>query len=242
MTTRKRQRRIELRVQQAIEELSDAGASPTQIHGDLEARGLAVPDVRTVQRIVRERAGDPSEEWRFNPLTATEDDRSALDALAYLVLWSEGRRQTITEAEAAAVVGLRRAAPDLPDQFTFRLARFYLSRRAKGSGTFDLDLWLALGPWRSDAARARYEVAVRGGLPRAPIDRSGPELRSAVSTNLPTAMLAALRQARPDVQVAGPPDSSGVTQESDPALVEDVAARALSRFLADLDKPKEESS
>jgi hypothetical protein len=160
-----------------IQRLAIEDWSPSQIHKCLEKyqREAGIkdppPDVRTVQRIVRQvRASDPSGPW--SPANGELSDvRAVLDVLAAVIEHTEGRTISLTNGEALWVERLNRAAPGLPPLEAWRLARLYLARAARNDSTEDLDVLLAFAPWRrAEEGWARYHrvTTVVGRVPRAP--------------------------------------------------------------------------
>jgi hypothetical protein len=222
------QRRIDPAIEAMIHDLAGFGYAPAQIERTIRARFGAdrTPLLRTVQRIVREDVpADSGRSWSFIPPAAADEDRFVLEVLADVVEWSDGRRTTLSEAEAAAIVGIRRVAPELPPRLTYRLARYYMGRSQAQQATSDLDLWLAFEPWRDDASRARYEVVVDQGAPRAPIDQSLSELKVSTAEALKAALLERFRETHPEVPVTGSlprprTDSPAQPAQTDPAVVE----------------------
>ena len=185
MTTRRRlDGTVDLEARHLIE-TTDMRAAEIQRTLELKFGPNRSPQLRTVQRMVRElRAADASSVWSASPAEATSDDRHALEVLAAVIVGTGGSRTTLTQTEAAHAVGIRSLAPDLDAWLTYRLARAYMARAARGEPTTDLDAWLALAPWRSAPDRDRYELAVRNGLPRPPIDMTTDEARLAAETAL----------------------------------------------------------
>jgi len=164
-------RRLPPQLQQAIRQLALTGLTPTEIlrhlearKGDLEKWACAVPSLRSVERVVAAMAAeDPSVPWRLADADALEpeDRRVVLGALAELVQRSEGRRTTLTNAEATWVARLYAVAPELPPWDLLRLAHEYLGRGKEP--TDDLDVLLAFRPWRGQEAAERYAKIIEAG-------------------------------------------------------------------------------
>jgi hypothetical protein len=173
MATRKRTRRIDLRVERTIHELADRGASPSQIHRELgrDPESIAeLPNLRTVQRVVREHVqADDSGSWELD-VKAGADAAAVVEVLATVVSITGGVTRAVTNLEAAWVKTLASIAPDLDPWRTYRAARVYIARRARNESTLDLEVWLGLAPWRA-GRRERYEELIADGVvPRSPVD------------------------------------------------------------------------
>lgn len=151
---RRRARRIDLEVQMKIEELAREGGGAKQI-ADALANSVSpdkVPTAKTIQRVIRDVVQlDTSGSWRL-----ADEDTDSKDAFFLLpVLAQHG---TLTRAEAAWVVRLRRAMPKLPGVVALFLARVYRSWEYQRRSTDALDLALALNYCRrSDEKDAVFE-------------------------------------------------------------------------------------
>jgi hypothetical protein len=176
MATRMRSRRIDLLVEAKIEELADRGAAPSQIHRALarnpDLKLIDLPNLRTVQRIVRERLQtDDSGPWEVDAGKVAEA-AVVIEVLATVVWVTGGRTRAITKLEATWVETITAVAPDLNPWARYRAARFYVARKARREPTLDLDTWLGLAPWRP-GRRERYEKLVADGIvARSPTDTS----------------------------------------------------------------------
>lgn len=127
-----------------------------------------VPGPKTVYEIAREiTPADPSGPWTLGSADAA-DIALVVPVLAAVVEQTRGQRTQITNAEAAWVARIRRAAVDLPLDAAYRLARVYMSREAHGETTTDLDLFLSWGAWRDQETADRYFAAVNDGWVGAP--------------------------------------------------------------------------
>jgi hypothetical protein len=157
----------------AIQEQTAKGAGPAAALAWIEktypAR-LDLPDLRTVQRYVRQfRYGDAGDPWT---LPSTECDGSAvvLAVLGEVIRRTEGRVTQITKGLASWIRSVQGAAPDLDLWSTYLMARLYLNRAEQGVPATDLDHYLALSPWRSQNDLSAYERAVAGEqVVRAPL-------------------------------------------------------------------------
>ncbi len=150
-------------IKKALDHLAaDDTATAAGIHRALERQfGAGVLSVKTVQAMVRRvRRRRSSRPWTM--ADATADEAAAVLPVLGELLRSSGElgrwaERTLTADEAAWIVKLRRAVPDLPPPDTLRFARRYLARAAAGEPTLDLDRALATGGWRDlEAAVAAY--------------------------------------------------------------------------------------
>lgn len=218
LTTHKRNRarNIPIETDEAIRALLGKGRTASGIHKFLERHqeelGLPgpLPDVRTIQRRVKELApADPSEPWDL--LTdETGDPRLILDTLEAVIRETEGRVGTISREVAEALMRLSRAAPDLEPRQRWVLANRYVERRERDETTEDLDALLAFTPWRSDEHDDKYIQALTSGwIVQAPISVRAEfmpdSVRDAILTSRPqgaedTAELGWVRRFRETVQ------------------------------------------
>lgn len=156
-----------------IRDMHALGFNAAQIQ---EKLGTHSPPDRTVRSIIqREAVEDHSGAWSLTdgiePITVLED---VLRVLRAIVRASEGRRSFLTKREAGYVAQLATAAPDLSPIAMFRLARLYLKRGFDKQGTEDLDVYLALAPWRDEeSAKAYADVLRHGRVPTAPVYLAG---------------------------------------------------------------------
>lgn len=170
----KRRRYIDGDVQAAIEDLAlNSTWTPSQIERELlkeeqfknedRETGTRLPSLRTIQTIVKEvRQLDLSGRWELPDADADGGAALVLDVLAAVIEETKGRRQYLTKMEAAWVIRIRRAAPDLPPSFdTYRLARLYMTREHWQMPSPDLDALLAFAPWRSEERRQAYVRALQ---------------------------------------------------------------------------------
>jgi hypothetical protein len=158
---RGRPKRLPRRVEDKIRELADEGTlDPKAIVGVLrdefpeEAFSL-----RTVQRRVSDSRARHGAGLRWT-LTPGHGDQAqvVLGCLAALVRVTRNPSRGISIKTAEWIMAVAGAAPDLPDWSVYQLARRYEGRTSASNPTDDLDLYLAMGPWRSMQAREAYEV------------------------------------------------------------------------------------
>lgn len=143
--------------------LALAHEGPSEIERRLKAAfGANAPSLRTIQRILGDEPSE-GEAWRFDPAEAEPEDAAVLVVRAYLAQTAKGKRRDVTQAEAEAVRGLFRVAPDLPAALAWHLARGYVGRVQRSLPTAGLDDFLAFAPWRSDEAASRYVDAYLAG-------------------------------------------------------------------------------
>ena len=124
-----------------------------------------MPEVRTIQNLVRGLLGDEGEPWSFS-----DGEQDAEDAGVVLTvvreLWDAGIwPRSVTTSEAGYIVRLRRAFPDLPAVTTFELTRAYLSATDRSNiyTLAGLDRYLAFAPWR-DGARRYIQALAEGDI------------------------------------------------------------------------------
>jgi hypothetical protein len=195
MTTRKRSRRIPIPMERAIESLAVEGHEGRQIHAELirlgklrdtadqtgvqnaEAPDWAegdVPDVRTVQRIVKDhRPTDPS----GTPWALTLDNAEQAAAILRVqagVAKSHRVRLELSVSQANWVWSVSKIAPDLSPWWTYRVGLLLWRRDTAGEPTTDLQGWLAFRPWASDDDANEYSKAIDAGLvPLSPLGPTG---------------------------------------------------------------------
>lgn len=161
MKTRHRPRfRTPVKVQESIREI--AVKHPTwnsrQILDALGSEFEHTPDIRTVQRIVKaDRPPDPSGSWRTTEWPG-EDVKLVLEVLKYL--WEIGEAYQLTQTEAENILWVRQAAPTLPADLAWQLAKRYVLYNVKEIPTLPLDLYLAFRPWESSENQGAYFDAV----------------------------------------------------------------------------------
>jgi hypothetical protein len=169
---RRHRQRLPRRVEDKIRELSNEGdLDPKAIHSLVHDQfpGEAV-SLRTVQRRVQESRArfGPSAIWTLTP-DQGDAARVVLGCLAAVVRVTGNPNRGITVRTADWIAAVARVAPDLPPWSTYRLARWYEGRTSTNDSTDDLDLYLAMRPWRSIRAREAYEAI----LASRPMDSDG---------------------------------------------------------------------
>jgi hypothetical protein len=148
--------------------------SGAQIHTKLEAelpkklKGH-LPDVRTIQRIVRElRPDDTSGIWSL----AKEDAPDAyhiLEVMQVLMGMSRGAKVNITNDDAQWILKIRRIAPDLDAGPVWTLVQL-AKARPEGADMADIHTYLAFKPWKGQGYLLQYEYILGAGhIPRVPI-------------------------------------------------------------------------
>ncbi|MCC7103664.1 MAG: hypothetical protein IT307_00850 [Chloroflexi bacterium] len=90
------------------------------------------------------------------------------------VVEAGGQPGAITIEHARWVAQLARVCPGMPAWLTFWQADKRLRREQAGQPTADLDTFLALTPWRSPEAAARFAVALAASRENLPDDRRKP--------------------------------------------------------------------
>ena len=109
--------------------------------------GDQVPDLRTVQRWVREAAGG-GPIWTLAGTTMPAADAAlVLAALGTLAYASGGRRAAISDAEAIWTVRIARAAPTIDPFVAYQVGKLYSDRSARGQETRSMDVYLGAAPW-----------------------------------------------------------------------------------------------
>jgi hypothetical protein len=139
-------------------------------------KGRLPPDIRTIQRIVKEVVvPDTSGTWSITD-NEGEDARLVLDILAANIVSKQGfmypdMKRKFTKAEAQWIIRLRKAAPDAPAKIIVLLYQLYMRREAQGiTNTADLDCYLAFTPWRDkDCFRLYKRVVAKGWMPKVPL-------------------------------------------------------------------------
>jgi len=170
-----RARRLEPEIEQKIERLVvEEKLAPAQIHrsltrwvgGDPRLAHLvtAIPDIRTIQRRVRElEPPDPSGQWSLRDDHTGANAELVLSALAELRKSSQGRRDHVTRREAEWIARVRRAAPTISALEAYAVARRYIAADVAGAQTDALDGYLAFRGWESGSSYA--EAVEKGWVP-----------------------------------------------------------------------------
>ncbi len=172
--SRQRRRSWPLSVLGRIKEMAASELSAGAIHRRLELEANSgeadfgpadVPSQRTIHNIVREHTPkDETERWLL--MDAEGDEATlVLPVLATIIEKMEGRRSSVTQAEAQWIVRIRRATPDLDLWTVYTLALAYMMGPEEGTKDH-LDAFLAFAPWRSEDDRRRYNKATEKGLMR----------------------------------------------------------------------------
>ena len=138
-------------IEEAVLDLTLRGYAPAQIHRELapiaKKHLLAVPSLRTVQRIARRAAPpDPSGPWRLwaGEGIARAHPELVAPVLAGVMEATEGRVEVLTNRSADWIATIRIAAPALPPWPCYVLARRYVAFEAGGRDTGQLDQVVAL--------------------------------------------------------------------------------------------------
>lgn len=133
-------------IRAAIIRLADAtNWSASKIHDHLahnETFRDRLPHVRTVQRLMRPRRRTDvrAEDWRLAD-ASSEEARVVMEALATVIEESDGSVSKISRAEAAWIMKIKAAVPEMPTRVALRFAREYMLSEA----TAHLDAALAVG-------------------------------------------------------------------------------------------------
>ncbi len=100
-----------------------------------------LPNVRTVQRLMRPRRQQKARgaEWRLAD-ASPEEARVVMEALATAIEESDGSISDISRSEAAWIMKIKEAVPEMPTRVALRFAREYVSSEA----TAHLDAALAV--------------------------------------------------------------------------------------------------
>lgn len=164
------------------EALLDRDAAATVIHRKgFEKYEERMPSERTTRDIVGEVRADAPEDssgpWSL--IKATPAEAAVVPTvIAAVVKATGGRIWHLTLAEAACIVRILSAAPDLDPYASYVAARLYVARTAAGADTADLDFFLGAAPWRENhqqpyadavattpALHAPFEVEASQGTP-----------------------------------------------------------------------------
>jgi len=180
MKRRRRRRNIDGDIQDYIEEKAMDGWTAAQITKkltislELKGRGDELPDKRTIQRVVRDKAyPDTSGNWSIAD-SAPEDARLVLDVLAHHIESFHSILaycRSFSKEEAEWIIRLRKAAPDAPPRVITILMHLYMSRKAEGiTDETDLNGYLALTPWKDRDCLRRYKhVVAKESISKVPV-------------------------------------------------------------------------
>lgn len=163
------------------------GYSPSEALIELEDRygEEKIPSLRTLQNWWRAWRSADDEKWTLHSSAVdAEDVGSVLDVLASMVAVTAGRVRSLTNGQARRVAQIKRARPGLWGWRAYQLACMYEEREGAQEAVDDLDLYLAMEPWRSerpegpdDAVCALdYMLAIADGAPAVPDFIASPEL------------------------------------------------------------------
>tara|TARA_R100000306_G_scaffold45824_1_gene43653 strand:+ start:4552 stop:5217 length:666 start_codon:yes stop_codon:yes gene_type:complete len=123
------------------------------------------PSIRSLRRWSSDVASKGDEEaWKITD-TKPEYVSVVLDTLANLVERSGGRRKSLTRAEANLFVSIFNAAPELPTPTIWALSQYYLDDDVPNA---DIDVLLALAPWKDFDHRRLYWGLVEKGVVTVP--------------------------------------------------------------------------
>ena len=129
--------------------------APAQIERELQRRhsgktALAVPNIKTIQRIWRELNPDSAGQWQFSGKDTNPDDaRLILKVFRWVREWTDAP-VSLTREEAAWIVKLQRSDPGIPPNWTYVLARAYIAAEAAGRSTEFLDDMVVNQAWWTD--------------------------------------------------------------------------------------------
>jgi hypothetical protein len=170
-STKKRRRlpRMSIPVRDAIVNWALTPLTAAEIHRriqrDPKLSGEVIPDERTVARRVREsrapEVGQP--EWSMENFSG-EEARLIFDVLGARLQELNAPVRKFSHETAQWIVRIREVAPDLDPSACFLIARLYMVRSRSKANTEDLEMYLAIGPWKDEARFTRYIKAVEMGL------------------------------------------------------------------------------
>ena len=167
--------RLDADVLVMIQKLADDAAnfSARQILTKLEEdlpNDKKLPDVRTVQRIVRERRPiDASGMWSWQS-SSPDEAQLILQVLGMAIVRSRGVQNMMTNDDAEWILKIRGVAPSLKPYTVWSLVRLYKMRKALQEDVTDLDTFLALS--YVDGGVQLFEEFIRTGEVLPPIQRA----------------------------------------------------------------------
>ena len=167
--------RLDASVLEMIQKLVDDAAnfSARQILTKLEEdlpNDKKLPDVRTVQRIVRERRPiDASGMWSWQS-SSPDEAQLILEVLGVAIVRSRGVQNMMTNDDAEWILKIRGVAPSLRPHEVWSLVRLYKMRKALQEDVTDLDTFLALS--HVDGGGQTFDAFIATGQVRVPIDRA----------------------------------------------------------------------
>ncbi len=173
--SRRRRRSTDQAVVQRIHELAAIGRTAGEVERQLALDGLDVPAYRTISNIAREARQTAGDTWSLaDREDMTSDDAGlVLPVLGELLKLSKWEVRHVTKEEAAWIVRIRRAVPDVPPFESLQLARQYLQREKDGQPTDDLDRVLAWRGWTDPIRRLQGHYGEQGVRPSEGIKRDG---------------------------------------------------------------------
>ncbi len=157
----------------AIFDQSARGRGPAEIERRLKAdkqfRGR-VPTLRTIKKYVaraKRRESEAPDPWTL--ADANPDDVGlVVPVVAAVIEGTGGHVSAVSKTEAALIVRIVRAAPDIEPWDAFRLAR---RLRSEPDAEPDVQAYLSFAPWRGERESERYARAYADGLIREAIYR-----------------------------------------------------------------------
>lgn len=166
---RREYHRVTTGVREEIQRQARQAEPPTarEIEASLEGKDEYadhVPPRQTIQNIARAAAvHDGSDPWRIDQgagLTAGP----VLDVLPEVITRTQGRRTFVTRDEAAWIVRIHRARPEIDARLAYELVRHLMASDKKERAT--IEAYIAYRPWVPEQ-RERYEHAIdRGWIKR----------------------------------------------------------------------------
>lgn len=151
------------------------GYSAAVIYGELQEQfkgsTMPIPDERTISNRLRDlRPRDPSAPWTVRDDASSADAALIMPVLATVIAETRGQKRQLTRTEAAWLVRVRRARPDLLPWWAYRFARAYVAAELQGDndalGALDEQLALApvQAPFDAAAIQAATQARYRDGL------------------------------------------------------------------------------
>jgi len=171
---KRRRRNIDPNVYDEIHRRVREGSftNAAELHRELQRQFPdSAPSERTVRDIVKELTpSDASGQWQPGPDTDPEEAALVLKAIAECqIRWKDARPLKVSNDRAKWLAWLLKGWPDLDPGVALVLATDYWVRREAGDSTDDLDGFLAFAPWRSTENSARWQKALKNGLPSPPL-------------------------------------------------------------------------
>lgn len=175
-----RQYRVDIDVQTTIVKGVGLGFTPSQIHKALEQMEQyhgRVPNLRTVQRIVRAYRTEP-QLWHWSDYKSSDAHAilSVINAMAdqrtgilgatyfrhpyYLLHGEDAEAPLFGKEEADWIVNISRASPGMDPLLLYWLAQSYALHDKMSTDKAGLDMFLAMAPWQNVESWERYIEAV----------------------------------------------------------------------------------